>query len=410
MITDPDPLKHVGAVPNPLRHFEAIQDFRPTRSASPRREVPEIENAEQANSRLGLEVLKGVRKPGENACVCPTGIFMCLAMLYEGLGPDGQKEIEDLIWPDGWHRGAVQGFVQRQLKDFEALKTCNSAWANETGRVKQDYLNVLTEDYGADVFRFDLASESESSIVGRINGWASEKTNGRIPQIMDRIDPLLILTLMNAVYFKDDWKHRFQRTEDADFTLEDGTKTAAPMMKGTKVKDTYSHHAALDCEIVEMPYLGRFAMVVVLPSIPISDFLGHLTFLRFKGLLRNLSAAEGSVWLPKFRIEKEVESALKGRLMEMGANAIFSGAADFSGITDLPVAKTDIVQKVFIDVNEGGTEAAAVTAFHTMGCGISNDEKPSFHFVADRPFLFAIRDTWLYTLPFIGVYAGPGKD
>ena len=73
----------------------------------------------------------------------------------------------------------------------------------------------------------------------------------------------------------------------------------------------------------------------------------------------------------------------------------FDGGADFSGLSATPVHISSVKQKTFVDVNEAGTEAAAVT-----NVSVVSSTPPSLDI--DRPFIFVIRERFSGTILFIG--------
>src|SRR5690606_1759371 len=91
--------------------------------------------------------------------------------------------------------------------------------------------------------------------------------------------------------------------------------------------------------------------------------------------------------LPKLKFS--YENKLNDELTALGMGIAFSDEADFSGIHEGGnLAISEVKHKSFIEVNEEGTEAAAVTSvgivFPSAG--------PSYTFPADQPFLFVIRE------------------
>ena len=110
--------------------------------------------------------------------------------------------------------------------------------------------------------------------------------------------------------------------------------------------------------------------------------------------------------LPRFKLEYGVE--LKRPLKALGMRAAF-GKADFSGIADLDLFISAVRQQAFVEVNEEGTEAAAVTGMALESSAAMNPAKP-FQMIVDRPFLFLIEDQQTRMILFMGVVYDPGAS
>jgi serpin B len=243
-----------------------------------------------------------------------------------------------------------------------------------------------------------------------MNTWASEKTHGRINGIADGlINRLTELVLANAVYFKGKWEKRFEvkNTKDRAFHLLAGRQKQVPMMEQTR-KFTYRQGSGY--QAVRLPYQGwALAMYVFLPdagsspekliSIMNGDTWQRVTEPAF-------SEREGTVALPRFKVEYGVE--LKEPLKALGMRAAF-GNADFSGISDRGLFVSAVRQRAFVEVNEEGTEAAAVTML-PMRSGMQMNPPKPFQMIVDRPFLFLIEDQQTRTILFMGVVFDPGAS
>ncbi|MDO8899447.1 MAG: serpin family protein, partial [Bacteroidales bacterium] len=225
--------------------------------------------------------------------------------------------------------------------------------------------------------------------------------------VIDEISSETVMFLMNALYFKGEWTQQFDaaNTSLRPFNLEDGSTIQVPTMNEEKVgalKYNGSDYIAL-----EMPY-GRknFSMVLILPNNNLSDFyqsFGVNTWNEITSTFDQMTSwNETMVQLPKFKFD--YEKKLNDQLIEMGMVDAFSPmAADLSGISDADIFVSFVKQNTFVEVNEEGTEAAAVT---TIGIDLTS-AGPSF--VVDKPFIFAIRERTTNTLLFIGGVTNPAE-
>lgn len=107
-------------------------------------------------------------------------------------------------------------------------------------------------------------------------------------------------------------------------------------------------------------------------------------------VLTNAIYLRGS-WVNEFDSGYEV----KNTLIKMGMPIAFSDNSDFSGMNATKgkhLKISNVVHKAFVDVDEEGTEAVAVTAdFMFVVSEIEPENKPKI-FQADHPFIFLIRD------------------
>lgn len=270
--------------------------------------------------------------------------------------------------------------------------------------IETAFLDDAREFFDAAAAALDFATPEA---VDSVNAWASRNTNGRIPKVIDQILPEHVMFLMNAIYFKGDWRDAFDpaKTQDAAFTTHTGETIQVPTMNRT---GGFRVGHSGNTTVVELPYGGdAFVMTILLPheSVHINDFVAALTPESWQQATANLSDAGDRIplSLPKFKLVWG--DTLNDELKRMGMQQAFvKGGADFSRISaargrDLYI---DFVkQNTFVDVNEVGTEAAAVTV---VGVGITSAPLP---ILINRPFVFAIRERLSGTVLFLGKIVKP---
>lgn len=246
---------------------------------------------------------------------------------------------------------------------------------------------------------------SQPSALETINGWASDKTNGKIPKVLDAIDPSAVMFLMNALYFKGTWTYQFDpgQTASVPFYLKNGSVVNVDMMRSlfTGIKIVYDTSAI----VIELPY-GRqnFSMVIILPDNSLQEYLPGFDNTDWSNFTAGLDAitepGEAEIILPKFKFD--YEKYLNDQLKSLGMlDAFDCYLADLSGISDADICVDFVKQNTYVDVNEEGTEAAAVTTI-----GIKEVSMPP-EFKVDKPFIFAIRERMTNTLLFIGKVEDP---
>ena len=241
--------------------------------------------------------------------------------------------------------------------------------------------------------------------VDTINAWASRQTNGKIPTILDEIQEQIVMLLMNAIYFKGDWRSGFKTSETANLpfhTLRGATVSVPTMHR----KGGFRRGGMSNATVAELPYGGdAFVMTILMPNegVDINSFVSGLTPTVWQQATATLRDADVDLYLPKFKLAWE--DTLNDELKRMGMRQAF--IPDSARFTRISRSLGDhlyidfVKQKAFVDVNEVGTEAAAVTV---VGLGVTSLPVPVR---IDRPFVFAIRERLSGTVLFLGKMIEP---
>lgn len=359
---------------------------------------------------------------GENVFFSPLSISFALAMTMEGTVRKTATELQQGLFGksgDDFDAKAVResmGKVMKSLngeKDYE-LNVANAIWMEKTFPVNDDFVARLKKSYESAIELANFTDNPEGERA-RINAWAEEMTKGKIQKVLPKgsITNLTRFVLANAIYFKADWINQFEKklTRKAPFTTADGKKGDVDMMSlGHRPHLQYAEiKEAGGFKMLRMPYKSdAVSMIVLLPNE--HDGLPKLEAAfaqgKMNGWMRQMRHVEVDVRFPKFKLETTY--GLNKVLEEMGMGSMFSGGLD--GMSSDPASGSDlsvslVTQKAFVEVDEKGTEAAAVTA---VVVGIKSAIIPRFFtFHADRPFLFALRDKKTDSLLFVGRYAKP---
>ena len=236
-----------------------------------------------------------------------------------------------------------------------------------------------------------------------INAWVDEKTNGKIPVIVDNISPEIVMFLINAVYFKGSWTEQFDpsRTYDGAFFLPDGSRKTVKMM----FRDSgINYYFDKDFQAVDLHYGGKaFSMTILLPrkNLHVDDLISLIDTEKLDEFLSSFTDSNIQLSMPKFKLEYDLtmNDVLKALGMEVAFDPL---NADFTKINRLGELYIDKVKhKTFVDVNEGGTEAAGVTS---VGVGVTSVPP---QMTVNRPFVFLIREKFSNTILFIGKIVEP---
>ena len=330
-----------------------------------------------------FDVFKALRSR-QSICVSPFSLGAVLSMAAEGAGGSTAEQM--------WR---VLGKDYSKVPQDKTVKVANSVWVNKQVTLYQDYKKTVQNKYSSEVYGKDFG---QRSFIGDVNRWCSKNTNGKIPSILENVDPDLQMLLLNAVYFYDKWESPFTRTDIAPFTCLDGTVQQVDMMHQTSSL-RYCQNDFF--QILELPYQsGDMDMYILLPrpGVAFDDALASLSTSRWEGWRRDLRSARVRVSMPKFKLECEMD--FTGLLQDMGMKLAFSNSADFSLMSSTPLAIGFVKQKTYIDVDEEGTEAAAVTGLGVRTTSVA----PSniIDFTADRPFFYIIRSDSTSDILFLG--------
>jgi serine protease inhibitor len=360
-----------------------------------------------------ISKLSTLDEKGDNIFISPLSVSIALGMALHGSDGRTREEMKEVL---GFYNLSIDDINQsyRGLIDLlpfvdpsVKMMIANSIWYRYTFPVLKEFIETNKKYFDAEVQALDF---SNPEAPGVINDWVKNKTNGLIEEIApDPIDPLTMMFLINAVYFRSNWTYEFDKnkTENADFYLIDGTTIPVKMMTQ---KSEFRYFQSQNVDIIEIPYGDKlFSMIVILPPTDqsIHDFVTSMTGEQWRvwlGLLPD-SEREIDLYLPRFKLE--YETSLVDVLKALDMNLAFDPvAADFTALYDKSVEPrnayiSDVIHKTFVEVNEEGTEAAAVTS---VVIGVDS-VPPAFR--VDRPFLFAIRERTSDTILFIGKVVRP---
>ena len=358
-----------------------------------------------SSNRFAFGLLREVNRgeTGMNVFISPLSASMALGMTANGArGPtlDAMKE--------------TLGFGATPLADVNAsykslidlllhldpkvdMRIANSIWYRTGFPVEQPFVDATRTFFGAQVTALDFANQAS---VGTINAWVDTNTNGKIKKLLDAIQPNAVMYLINAIYFKGSWTSAFDRadTRDGTFTASDGSRVTAKMMSR---EGTYRFADRGDFQVVDLPYgNGAYSMTVLLPDQgkSVDALLAGLDSQKWSDIVSGLPEQRLTLSMPRFKVE--YEKGLNDALRALGMGIAFSPASDFTAMSAADPWIDLVFQKTYVDVNEEGTEAAAVT-------GVVMVTSLGPEMTIDRPFVFAIREKFSGTILFMGKIERP---
>lgn len=365
-----------------------------------------------AANTFGVSLLKAVNTSfaDSNVFLSPLSASMALGLAMNGaegmtfdemrstlgFGPRSHAELN----------AAYQSLIAllRGLDPKVEFRIANAVYYDvvDLATVEPVFLDESREYFDAEVRGMDFGVQGA---VDTVNAWASRQTNGRIPRVLDEIRPEIVMLLMNAIYFKGDWRAGFKaaETRSEPFTTHTGAQVTVPLMHR---EGGFRAGRIANAVVAELPYGGdAYAMTILLPDegVDVNAFVAGLGPTVFEDAAASLADSKVGIYLPKFRLAWE--DTLNDELKSMGMQQAFKpDEAHFTRISG-PLGDhlyIDFVkQKAFVDVNEVGTEAAAVTV---VGVGVTSAPVPVR---IDRPFVFAIRERISGTILFLGKIVEP---
>jgi serpin B len=385
--------------------------------ALPRELTPAETGLIDAGEEFAFDFLREIvrEEDGEaNVFVSPLSASMALGMTLAGAEAATFEAMRTALGLGGLEREEI-GAAYRSLIDLLSdldpavrMEIGNSVWNREGFALEEAFVSEIERDFLATVEALDF---NDPAAADAINAWVRDATDDLIEGIVEPpIDPLTMLFLINAIYFEGQWTEQFDpaRTRDGEFHRPDGSVARVPFMWMSDGEFPFA--ATPGYTAIELPYGGEaFAMTVVVPAegTGLDAFVEALDAGAWDGIVEGLASTKVLVGLPKFSLE--YEKSLNEVLAALGMEVAFDeAAADFSRMHRDAVAMglhiSRVKQKAFVEVDEEGTRAAAVTSVEV---GVTS-APPTF--VADRPFLFAIRERLSGALLFTGLVNDPAAE
>ena len=372
----------------------------------------------QDNFAFAIDLYQRLRALDGNLIFSPYSISTALAMTYAGARDNTEKEMAETLWfslgQETLHpafSSLESGLNKLQKAGNVRLSVANSLWPQQDYEFLNEYLSLIKKHYGVSVTPVDFKRAGEAARK-MINTWAEDQTQQKIKDLIQpgALDALTRLVLVNAIYFKGNWKIQLEtgRTKDAPFYISPDNSVQVPMMAQ---KQTFGYAEYETLQVLELPYVGgELSMIVLLPRKinGLEQLESTLTAENLKQWTRRLVKREVLVFIPKFNVTSMFR--LDKTLAAMGmVDAFRKGTANFAGMDGRPdwLYVGAMLHKAFVEVNEKGTEAAAATA--VVMKGKSTPARPPT-FRADHPFIFLTRESRTGSILFIGRVSDPTKS
>jgi serpin B len=374
-------------------------------------DAPDLQPLARSCNAFGFKLLGETRKslPDANIFQSPAGLAFALSMLQNGARGETRNQIaqilqEENISTEAWN-AAIQSLLGRlaALDPKIKLEIANGIWTARGADIKPGFLSGAEKFHGAQAASADF---QDPATVKSINDWVSKNTHGKISDfVAPPLERDLRLILLDAIYFKGAWEVPFDKklTEEKPFTLAGGQAVSQPGMS----RSAKLGHLQTDAfQAVELPYAGReVSLFVFLPTADLGQFLGSLTPENWGQWMAQFRPRQGKLQLPRFKLENEYD--LKNELKSLGMMRAFTRQAEFGGISDEELSVSWVRQKTFVELNEEGIEAAAVTGVGMRASAVLRGLEPPFSMIVDRPFYLAIRENQTGLILFQGAILDP---
>jgi serpin B len=347
-------------------------------------------------------------EPSQNVMFSPYSAHAALSMLIYGASGVTKQEIKDALRISSQSDEEVKASF-KSLKDYllqvdksVTLKIANSIWARQGFPVNANFTATMNEFYQAEVNSLDFDNPQS---VNTINNWVSKQTASRIPTILEKLNADDMMVLLNAVYFKSDWKTKFnaELTTKAPFTKDDASVIQVDMMQSDKMEAW--QYSTSEIQFIDIPFgNGGYLYSVIMPqgNKTLDDLIAEFTMQKWQAIislepktLENPSFIQ--LKMPRFKFA--YEQKMNDHLQSMGMKRAFTQSAELLNLfsDSMSLMVSNVTQKAFIQIDENGGEAAAVTSI-TVGV---TSVGPGFTIV-NRPFVFVIREKNSNAILFIG--------
>ena len=376
-----------------------------------------------ADNAFGFRLLNAVQKtvPSGNVVLSPVSAALNLSMVLNGSAGETRRQMLAVLSLEGLDIGAINTANARLIKVIRTpaenvtLSVADSLWVdNRRATFRPDYAKQMQAWYDAEMADLEFSNPDAAT---RINSWASKETHGKISKVIDRIDPADVALLLNAVYFKGQWAHKFDaaQTQQRDFTLANGAVRRVPRMAQS---GRFDYFETPDMQAIRLSFgKGDLVMQILLPSKSSSlvALEAALTAQNWTGWQAQYAPRSGKIELPRFELKSNYR--LNESLQILGMTRAFHpdgpGAAQLTDMFSPAPGQaragsffiSSVLQSTYWKVDEEGSEAAAVT---TTGirASLARPEQP-FQMIVDRPFFCAIEDRRSGALLFVGAVYNP---
>jgi serpin B len=362
-----------------------------------------------ADNAFALKLFKNLDSAntgGDNLFVSPLSVSFALGMTSNGANGATLDAFKNTLNFAGLTQAQMNDYYNNlitnlpQLDPNTTLDIANSIWYRQGFGVLPAFLKTDSTYFQAKAQGIDFNSPDA---VNTINNWVSDNTKGYIPSIINKIPSNAVMYLVNAIYFKSQWKEKFDpnNTRPMTFYLADNSTVQASFMTGDI---NFNYYTDGNVSVYELPYSNsKFSMVIVMPmnGTPLKQLTAGLSQAQWQTWMAGLTSNKNTISLPKFKFSYNI--TLNNALTDLGLGVAFSDGADFSLIApSTPLKISEVKHSAFIETDESGTTAAAATSVGVVALTAPTPMPP-----INRPFIFAIREMSSGLILFTGTMNNP---
>ncbi|HLH54234.1 MAG TPA: serpin family protein [Verrucomicrobiae bacterium] len=368
----------------------------------------------QADSDFSFRLLKELSNeaPSANVFVSPFSISSVLQMMALGARGQTRDELQRVLGTTGLaetdlnRQYQLLGQAISSSQSNEVLVLANALWYRAGAQLLPEFERANRDFYRATIGPLNFSDPSSARLM---NQWAADNTHGKIPVIIQPPIPGdTAMILANAIYYKGTWQNPFdpKQTKPRGFTMRVGGTKQVPMMQQTR---SFEYQETPAFQAVQLSYTGNhLQMEVLLPGTnsSLQELVLSLSAQSWHNtILPGFKSNRGTLIIPRFGLRYGAN--LKQPLNRLGLKEALTPEADFSGMSSSRLFISQVRHQSFVDVNEQGTEAAAVTT-GVMALASFRNQPPPFQMIVDRPFLFLISDRATGCILFAGLVLEPG--
>jgi serine protease inhibitor len=372
-----------------------------------------------ANNQLAFGLLQTtlVQDPSAtNKLISPLCIYLALTMAYNGAGHATLDAMANTLHIPGLDINTLNIVCKALITQLPGednkvqLSIANSIWYRQNiAQPLAPFLATTKNDYEATVKALNF---DDPGSVNTINSWVAQKTNNKIPTIIQNLTSEDVMYLINAIYFNGAWQIAFKTsdTHNGNFHLHGGSNLTVPFMRREGDFNTYIDSIFT---MVEVPYGGgkSYSMYIVLPkdsTLSIDSLANQMRNKDLSADIGKMGTMNVDLEMPKWEYSYTIAN-MSPELSHLGMGIAFSNNADFSNLYDpaqLHVKISKVIHKTYIKVDEAGTQAAGTTAV-----GIVITSYPAIHLIqANHPFLYCIAEKQTGTILFLGIVNDPSMN
>lgn len=356
-------------------------------------------------------------KQKANYVSSPVSLYLAIGMIYEGAKNNTLDEIQNTMnFPKSelfyeqispYYKALWEMNADTNMK----MNIANKVYLENSFQILPEYQQNLNTHFKTNIEKVDFKNQF-LKVESQINKWVEKETQNKIKQLLPKntLTKETLMVLVNAIYLKAAWRYPFNEsaTTEKDFFINEKETVKTKFM--IQRKSGFKHLSNKRISVLEIPYkTDHLSLLIVLPKISnnekINDWIPSQT--EYQYYLDHLKNETVYMEIPKFKIESNYD--LGEHLSSMGMKEAFTNFADFSGISGKKEAKIDkVIQKVFFEIDEKGTEAAAATAVVMVRTTSVNPKVDTpVNFIANKPFIFILKENTNNTPLFIGTYSRP---